>query len=271
MNTTHKQLIENIEAIDRLNLDIPSIKQECAELYEIITLESVIQHQAAIDTLQTEFDNYQNLIDDQQRIIATASNTDDLTSGLIAQREELLTEIALGGNKAAELKKIDSQLETAKAKQTATLISNQTSTDQAQQTINGLNRRLDATQQRLTYLQSLSPKILDILLMKQATQDAIEFNAMALVFIDKFKALVAIDLLVTQCGQRKNTGLLYDSWLFKIPCAGSKKTPATLFIPDHYLIDTTSQLKQSEEIKVNVKQLADRLIKQGVNLDCIGG
>lgn len=247
--------------LDKINSNLEALEQQINECQQCVNIERVIEHQAAIDTVQAEINNYQQLIEDQQQIITIASQQPDLTSELIAQREELLTEIALGGNKASALKKLDTQLDTIKTEQAVTLASNSKTIEQANQTISGLNRRVTSTQEKLFYLQSFTPKMLDILLMEQASLAAIEFNAMAEVMREKLTTLAAIDLLIIEQGQRKQTGLFNGGWQLSLPIIG-KLTPQTflnspLFIMNHS-VDGVNQLKQC-------------LLNQGIKLNQIGG
>ncbi len=254
----------------KANSTLSTLEQELANSKPYVSIDLVIEHQAAIITVQAEIDNYEKLIEVQQQIIAIASQQPDLTSELIAKREELLTDIVLGGNKASALKKLDEQLETIETNQAATLASNSKIIEQANQTIIGLNRRVVSTREKLSYLQSFTPKVLDILLMEQAEQVSIEFNAIASTLIEKLKHLVALESLITQLGQRGDTGLLYDYWRVKIPCVGYEKIPATLHIETHYIIDGNQTAFKSESMDT-VNQVRQHLISQGVQLNQIGG
>jgi hypothetical protein len=247
--------------LDKVSGNIDTLEQEVTTLKQRVSIETIIEHQTAIDTIQTELNTYQQLIDNQQQIIITASGQDDLTSQLIATREELLTDHALGNDTTAALKKLDGKLDTIQVKQAIVQADNQQAIIQATQTINGLNRRVTTTQERLDYLQCLTPKMLDILLMDKATAAAIEFNDLAQALLEKCKSLAAIDSLITELGRETNTGLFNSQWQFSLPVINSLKPQTYINGPDFLIYHSVEA----------VKQLKQQLLSQGVNFDSIMG
>lgn len=244
-----------LEATDRLN----GLEQQLANNQLGASIELLLENQAAVDTVKTELDRYQGLIDDQQRIIDTASNHEDLTPPLMAQREQLLTDIALGHDKAPALKKLNAQLQAIKTEQAVTLTSNQTMINDAQQTIDGLKRLVTSSQKKLAHLQTVSLKILDLLLMEQAEQNAIEFNEMAQGLFDKLMQLSAIGILVAKLGNGSETNGLFNWFQVNVPTINSTKPPIDF-----------NNVRFANNALDSVNQIKQNLIKQGVKLDLMG-
>ena len=244
-----------LKAIDAL----AKLEQLQADNKTQVSITLVIENQAAISTVQAEIDRYQGLIDDHQRIINISSNKDDLTSSLMGQREQLLTNIALGYDKASSLKKINDQLQAAKKEQAETLANNQNIIDDAQQTITGINRLVMSSREKLAYLHTVHLKIVDALLMEQAEQTAIEFNELAQELFRKLMHLSALGLLVSKLDQGSQDSSLFHWFDIKIPTINSAKPPID-FNSVRYAVNSLDSLN-------GIKQ---NLIEQGVNVDIAG-
>lgn len=253
---TEKAIIKLKETDNRLI----ELQSELAAINPSVSIAAIIEHQANIETVQTECNNYLALIDEHQQIITQASIKEDPTSALLAQREKLATDIALGHDKAKELQVLDAKLKTSQANEAVRTDHNKAAIKHAQQTINGLKRRLNTAQEKLADLQGLSKKMLVSLLMNQAEKIAIEFDALTQKMLGKIQDLAAIDLLSTKLGQQSGTELFNVWWKLKIPSmAGNNPDINTDNV--QFLATATDSLNQ----------LKQHLLSQGVNLDKVGG
>jgi hypothetical protein len=251
--------------ISDINEQMPDLEQSIHELRNSVTTDLITKHNDIINTVQSEIEGYQQLIAAQQQIIEKANDEPDPTIPLMVKREDLLTDIALGKDKAGELSNLDAEIGTIKAEQATTRTDNKNAINQAEQTINGLNRRVIDTQERLRLLQAYTPKIIDAYLMAKANQAAIEFNAMTQEISERMTNLICIDSIIKEFGQRENTGLFYRDWLLKIPLiASDKPIPYTeIRTSSHHCVDSHSQ-DFIKETNAKIIQLKNELIEQGI-------
>jgi len=238
-----------------LNAQIADLKKQITACDSQASLANVLEHQNAITATQSELVNFQQLIAEQQHVITEAGNHEDTITPLIGQREELLADIALGEDKAADLEQLDKAIKVMQEERDGKQALNDKTIAHAQQTISGLSRRLASTQDNLNRLNKLTPKLLDLFVMTKTEQAANDFTALADQLIQKMNELIALDALVLEIGNRKDSGLFPDqASLLRIPCTngvkplehlnGSPGVYVNIFRNLFPFIETLSQIKQ---------------------------
>lgn len=136
------QLQQEKLRIADINQQMPELEQKILELRNSVSIESIIKHKDTINTVRTEIDGYKKLVAEQEQIISLANDEPDAVTPLMIKREDLLTDIALGKDKANELSNLDVEIEVLKTEQQAKRTNNKNAINQAEQTINGLKRRI---------------------------------------------------------------------------------------------------------------------------------
>lgn len=250
------------ECIDNACSQLPHIEQDIFILRSGITHDSINQHLDSVTVIQVEIDGYKKLINEQQGIIDNADHDDDSINPLMVKRENVLTDIALGKAKTGALDKLDAEIEALRTELTAPSIT----TTQAQQLINGLERRLATSQETLDNLNTYTAKIIDAYLMAQATNGAYEFNAMLELLSEKLIELVALDGIVKQYGQRKNTALFYGEWEFKIPFIAYDKPILGIETNNllHHRVDSAGGIFE-KAVMAKINQLKQQQLDSGLN------
>jgi len=247
-----------------LNAQIADLKKQLTACDTQASLANVLEHQNAITATQGKLVNFQQLIAEQQHVITEAGNQEDTITPLIGQREELLADIALGEDKTADLEQLDNVIKAMQEERDGKQVLNKNTIAHAQQTISGLSRRLAVTQNKLNRLNDLTPKLLDLFVMTKTEQAANDFTALADQLIQKMNELIALDALVLEIGNRKDSGLFPDqASLLRIPCIngvkpldhlnGSPGVYVNIFRGLFPFVETLNQIKQG-------------MINQGVNI-----
>lgn len=279
-NTQHFQgrLANQRIKINALDADLSRATGEMAELKarmvdlktqiiacdSAVSLATVLAHQNTIAPTQSELTQLQQLIADQQRVIAETSDHKNTVAPLIGHREELLADIALGADKAAELAQLDRKIEVLQKEQDNSLALNQKTIAHARQTISGLDRRQASVQEKLNQLNRLTPKILDLFVMTKAMQTADEFAALADQLVKKMLELLALDALVADFGQRSNSGLFGgDDNRLTIPCINGVKPLESIKGADGTRVTIVRGFAPIAEPIAKIKQ---DMINQGVNI-----
>ena len=247
-----------------LNKDIAAINAELSKFGHKTNLLTVLEHQKAIETEQTELDKYHVLIEDQNSKIAAASIREDKVTPLIRHREELLADIALGKAPADNLGKLDDEIDQARKAQEAEQVTNDKIIIDAQNTIAGLERGTHSIKIRIAKLNHLTPGILDYLVMGMAQQSAEDFNRLAQEMAQKLIELVALDKMVSEFGKRNHTGLFHtDWWAAQIPNVGNVPPCVELSGDANHFINTNNS---KIYVKEAIQQLKQNMIIQGINL-----
>jgi len=184
------------------------LQSQLAGLDITVSLDHLTEHQSLIQSVQSELDNFARLIVEQHRILSETGNHEDVITPLIRQRQELLADIAIGNGNAKDLDKLNGEIETLQKEQLQKSALDAWLTDQAKQTLLGLERRREPVQTEFNRLSSLTPVLLDFFVMGKIEQALHEYRALLAKIELKKAELVALDKLVSEIGQRGSSGLL---------------------------------------------------------------
>lgn len=259
-NRIESELTQAKVETDELNKDIVAISAELSKVQYGTKLETVLEHQKAIDIEQKELDKFQILIEDQHSKISASCIKEDKVSPLIRLREELLADIAIGKAPYDNLGKLDVEIEKERKEQEDKQFHSSKIIIDGQNTIAGLERRKEIIVSRIAELNHLTPGVLDYLVMWMAQQAAEEFNRIAKDMEKKLTELAALDTLVAEFGKRRNTGLFpKDWWSARIPNIGNISPCARLSGDANHYINTDNS-------KINVKDYVYQLKQNIINL-----
>lgn len=231
------------------------MQAELAGMEVSADIDVLLTHKEEIGQKRQELSEYQNRITEQQGIIEKAREHTDAVAPLISQREELLADIALGEDRAADLSALDKQITATEKAQEKTLAEKKQAIKQAEQTIAGLERRMQAIQSDIYRLENLEPVLLDLFVMGAAEQAAAEFLTLAEGITDKFTELLALDRWIAEIGQRKTHGLFLDEYArLTIPRLKASLTPGNheaMAVLGENMVDTSEALVKIKQDLMN--------------------
>ena len=261
---TETDLSKANQELGLLDAQIAELKRQIIASVSRVSLANVLEHQNTISATQGDLANFQNLIADQQRAITEANHHTDTVAPLINQREELLTDIALGEDKSTDLEQLDQQIEVSRQEQDNQLALSKKTIAAAQQTIAGLNRRMAETQDKLNRLNRLTPQLLDLFVMMQAEQAAKDFTALADQIIQKMHELITLEALVSDIGIRQDSGLFLDPLsMLTIPCiSGVSPLDSLNGAPGVYARIVKAQFPVAEAMR----QIKRDMVNQGITI-----
>ncbi|WP_291519351.1 hypothetical protein [Acidovorax sp.] len=137
-------------------------------------LQAVLQNQQAVAGAQATVDQLNQAIEAQNKLAEQLRSRAERVAALETQREDLLADIATGQDKAAELNALDERLAQEKKD-----IAKKGSQAAIEQTVAGLNRKLERAQSELAALQQKRPALMRALLRAQAEALGPEYVAAA--------------------------------------------------------------------------------------------
>ena len=137
-------------------------------------LQAVLQNQQAVAAAQATVDQLSQAIEAQNKLAEQLRSRAERVAALETQREDLLADIATGQDKAVELNALDERL--ALQKKDIATKGSQAAIDQ---TVAGLNRKLERAQGELAALQGKRPVLMRALLRAQAEALGGEYVAAA--------------------------------------------------------------------------------------------
>lgn len=139
-----------------------------------LELQAMLQNQQAVAAAQATVDQLSQAIEAQNKLAEQLRSRAERVAALETQREDLLADIATGQDKAAELNALDERL--ALQKKDIATKGSQAAIDQ---TVAGLNRKLERAQGELAALQGKRPVLMRALLRAQAEALGGEYVAAA--------------------------------------------------------------------------------------------
>jgi hypothetical protein len=260
------------EGINAANSQLPELEKDIFLLRSKVTDDLIIEHLSVVQAINTDIANYKKLINEQRGIIdGMDSGDNNPLHELSAKRENILTDIVLGLATNNDLTELDAEIKKATTDQVSIKSKNDSGVLQAKQTISGLERRMSEAQATVDNLNACTHKIMDAYLMAKASKAADEFNTMALALSEKLTELAALDRMIKTHGQRKNTGLFYRDWSFKIPFIGLDKPVLGCETHDHFLDRVDSSLDSfNKDVTIKVNQIGKALSSQGVSFNYSG-
>jgi hypothetical protein len=182
----------------------------------------LLDYQGRFAQAANKVDELQSLIDAQESIIAEARASIPSLADFSQKREDLLAEIAEGKADAASLKLLDEaiaqrQKEVGEATDAATQ-----SIRNAEQTINGVRKKLGAAEQQFSKLDAHKYDHLMEFITQEAEEVGAEYIHLADQLADKFTRLVGLSAFRNRIGHsRKRSGddfgFLFRATEIKIP------------------------------------------------------
>lgn len=194
------------------------INKELLSLKLPINESLIIEHQNTIEGVTQHINRFNDLIEAQQQIIADCSHVDNGISELKQTRQDILTNIALGDDQAAELQAIDKKIESCCKQDDKTKTSNEKSINDAQSTIAGLTSRKDKALSDLSTLENRTPALLGQFIKDMAFVELEKYKKAATTITGIIEKINHLDKLISQCGDDDSTGVLnVDRWNMKLP------------------------------------------------------
>jgi len=254
------------EQEERLREELGLLKLQYAKLNFDGHEDELLQLQHRLVIVEQKAAEIESIISDHQEKIANARDSVPASSELEVERESLLADIATGESQESELAKLDQQIASAQEKllkksDLATKVIRQ-----SEQTIIGLQRKLDAFEQEASNLKGrLIPYATGLFLHSQAELIGCEYVAAGLELIEKYKQLSALDRMLDKIEFNKklilpNSGELTIP-LFNVPsCVDLKQNHLTR---NFYCYPF---FKNHEIIMENEKQIKSDFLKKGINI-----
>jgi len=161
-------------------------------------LDIVLRHQADVAEAEERVAYLQGVVEQQQGIIADAKSYVTNVPELMAKRENLLADFVLGHGNQDAIDTLDKEIAAAREELSKHTTRATSVTADAKQTIAGLKRKLEATREDLSELQSQTPSVIDSFLMIEAERLGAEYVDAALVTAEKHRQLLAMDALIVK-------------------------------------------------------------------------
>lgn len=158
-------------------------------------LQAVLQHQEQQAQAIATVGQLQQLIAQRQQDRAALQQRAQRVDELETQREDLLADIATGQDKQAQLQSLDAELAALKSD-----IKNQGNQAAAEQTINGLQRKLAKAQDECDQLEKKRPDLARALLLASAEELGAEYGQAAARIDYLCRRLLALDSLLRDHG-----------------------------------------------------------------------
>lgn len=193
------------QAIERA---LEDVRAELAALDQPLGIEPVLALQNAIEEAEAGLARIDEHIADQQGLISAAAPGEDPVAPLVAKKEALLAEAALGAKNADERKRLDDELAIASKQYSKDRAERDKVVKEAEHVIAGLQRMRAGTEADLTRLQGLHPSLLDGFLMGEAETTAAEYVELADALVAKYARLLALSAMVDLVGKRRRSALL---------------------------------------------------------------
>lgn len=154
------------------------------------------KHQSDIVAASQKVADLEEAICREEETIAAANATVVTAVLLPCHREEILADIALGKATTVDLEAFDRQAREEEATIAASRGAVKSTVQNAQQTIDGLKRRLADARVELSALREELPQIRRKFLLAQAEALGVDYMARAEEFVGIFRQLVAINQLI---------------------------------------------------------------------------
>ena len=181
------------ERYTQLSEDANALGRELENFNYCMGAEDILKYQADLAEAERQVSHLLNLIEQQQGIIDEANAGIPPSSDYRQTREDLLADIAVGKASDEDLIRLEEKIRIESEAVTEAKGKAMPIIEPAQQTIAGLQRRLESEKKELETLRGEKGEIVFQFLMAQAEQVGEEYLSLALQLIDKFKRLRAID------------------------------------------------------------------------------
>lgn len=195
-----EQLKNNSSALkkrrDENNAERDDIKNSIETNNEGATVDQVIAHRNSVAEAQASVDNIQEIIAEQSKILSSDDVHDERIGQLQTEREEILADIAEGMPRKPDLKIIDDDIDRLVQDLDGAQADQLKSHREAQQTVNGLRKRLDTAQTRLQDLKNKTPKVLEQFLISEVEKAGAEYTKTAITLVEQFNRVNVLATMI---------------------------------------------------------------------------
>lgn len=209
---------------------------------------ALLAHQGAVAEAQAAVQKLDKAIAKQQALMQDAKTKEPDLEALRVARNTTLAEVALGLKTGDDLAALDKSIETAEAIKSTI----GPSVKRAQETIDGLNRILQISQEKCASLQGKSNGLQVSLLMSEAEAQGAQYAALACELIGQYKRMVALGVLLRQKGQAHS--IEPHNAKLSIPCFSLESNkpyaafnqPSSMFLPPSTGVDVMPWMEQEQ-------------------------
>ncbi len=157
---------------------------------------ALLEHQAVVADTQAAVQRLEKAIAEQEALMAKAKENEPDLEPLKLERNVVLAAITLGMKTPDDLVVVDESI----GKAEASLLTIGPTIKRAQETIEGLNRMLQLTQEKLQSSQVQSKRLLLRFLMSEAEAEGAEYAALAVELVERYKRVSSLGYLLLQKG-----------------------------------------------------------------------
>jgi hypothetical protein len=243
----------------KLNEKVGSLQKELAGFDLNLSVSELRRYQDdlamkrdRIDSIKKAIEAHEKIIDDEQKKVPPVP-------GHTLEREDLLAEIATGSASPDDLAKLDELIakeqEVYEKKQSVMI----EVTEASHKTIAGLNRLLATAESELEIIESKKPVLLGHFLKNEIERAGKEYVDQALLLVEKFEKILALDRLAGQSHKTCN----YGTYKLVIPMFN---TPACQGRGDSNGVWEAVKMLTQERLEKVCKIEVARLANMGVDL-----
>ena len=256
-----EESISETEAVmEKLGNEKNLLQKEVTDFSYGLMESDVLEYQQKVAKALKEIKDIADIIQGQEALMAEANSTPSQINSLKEKKEDILAEIASGQDLKKELEEvsydIDIEMERIAARKLTI-----TETEKA---LSGLNRKLASAKEALKKVEGLKNEVLIQYLRFEAERVGKEYGDLSLSLVDKYHALVAIDVFLSQYGgQTIRAAMNFD---FSIP-AFRVNALESLIVPNWPGVIAKARLAfTADNIKAAVARERDRIALLGIEL-----
>lgn len=241
---------------------IKGIESDLSALTFNGTPDDVREHQRLIAEAEDECLKFQALINQHQEALSSASLLTNNTESLIHKRQALLADIAAGAQKQAELDKLNTEIDSAQARDNQTNAANEKTANIERETIRGLESKLSEAKNNLDKLHGLRPILHTYLLAAMAEKTAKTYKNAAVELLAALQELTAIDSMISKIGYQKSSGMLpADWWAIQLPNNASLNEEQGINADGGFFVKST---KGQLPVAQQVEAIKSSLLSDGI-------
>ena len=201
-------------------------------------LQAVLHNQQAIAAAEATAEQLRTALNDQANKAASLSAQAAAVASLQTEREDLLADNATGQDKSKELAALEAKL--AKHQQTLVEQGSQASVDQ---TVAGLKRKLDRTEEEAAALREQGKALLRALVLERAETLGAEYKAAALQIEEMYMRLIGQRQMLLGMGQ--GAGGFHRIPDLQVPAFPFTTTRSPLGqMNDRFIVETSLDLRE---------------------------
>jgi DNA repair exonuclease SbcCD ATPase subunit len=213
-NDTYNSAKELGERKKKLNQKISDLQAELSSFSPTLSVLEVLRYQKTLAAAEQKVDNLVEAIQKQEEVIEQTQRSLGPVPSYAQKREDLLAEIAVGKATESDLKKLDKEIEANLQKYEKEQDSASQITGTAQETIEGLNRKLATAKAELSVIKTKKSDVLNQFLKSEAERVGEEYATLTAKLVERFEQLVALDNMLGQSAKLRVNG--YDRFLIPI-------------------------------------------------------